>query len=97
VVLAAVAVGRLPLIRAIEALTTGPAAIIGGRTRRTSAGLVEGALADLVVFDRSDSWTVTSEALASKGKNTPFLGLPLPGRVLLTIAAGRVAYAAPDA
>lgn len=97
VLLAAVEAGRLPLLRAIEALTAGPASVIAGRTRRASAGLVEGAAADLVVFDRSESWQVTPDALASKGKNTPLLGMELPGRVLLTIAGGRLAYEAPDA
>ncbi len=95
VVLAAVDAGHLTLIRAIEALTTGPAGVLGGRTRRAGrVGLVEGAAADLVVFDRSDRWTVTKAALLSKGKNTPLLGMDLPGRVLLTMAAGRIAYEA---
>ena len=50
VLLAAVDAGRLPLARAIEALTTGPARVLGGRSRRDgTVGLVEGAPADLVV------------------------------------------------
>jgi dihydroorotase len=89
-VLAAVDAGELPLIRAVAALTVGPAAVLG-RTR----GLVEGEPADLVVFDRSESWTVTADALMSRGKNSPLLGMALPGRVLLTMAGGRVAYEAP--
>jgi dihydroorotase len=98
VVLAAVDAGRLPLLRAIEALTTGPAGVLSTRSRREgSVGLVEGAPADLVVFDRSDRWMVTAEGLASRGKNTPLLGMELAGRVLVTIAAGRMAYEAPDA
>ena len=98
VVLAAVDAGRLPLLRAIEALTTGPGGVLGGRSRRDGAvGLVEGAPADLVVFDRSERWTVTSDGLASRGKNTPLLGMELPGRVLVTLAAGRIAYEAPEA
>jgi dihydroorotase len=97
-VLAAVDAGHLTLARAIESLTTGPAAVLGGRSRRNgSVGLVEGAPADLVVFDRSESWTVTAEALASRGKNSPLLGMDLRGRVLLTMADGRVAYEAPEA
>jgi dihydroorotase len=93
-VLAAVDAGRLPLLRAIAALTSGPVAMIGSRTRRSAAGagLTEGAPADLVVFDRSAAWTVSAEALCSKGKNSPLLGMTLPGRVLLTLAAGRTAY-----
>ncbi len=98
VVLAAVDAGRLPLLRAIEALTTGPAGLLGGRARRAgSVGLVEGAPADLVVFDRSERWTVSSDGLASRGKNSPLLGIELPGRVLVTLAAGRIAYEAPEA
>jgi dihydroorotase len=94
VVLAAVDAGRLPLVRAIAALTTGPATVIDGRSRRRSAGLVEGELADLVVFDRSETWLVAADALASRGKNTPLLGMSLGGRVLVTLAAGRIAYQA---
>ena len=89
-VLAAVDAGELPFSTAIRALTTGPAAVLGGRVARP--GLIEGSPANLVVFDRSAAWTVTAEAMASKGKNSPLLGLDIPGRVLLTVAAGRVAW-----
>jgi dihydroorotase len=89
-VLAAVDAGELTLARAVAALTMGPAALIG-----RSRGLVEGERADLVVFDRSERWTVTADALQSKGKNSPLLEMELPGRVLLTMARGRVAYEAP--
>ncbi|HEY6056604.1 MAG TPA: dihydroorotase [Candidatus Limnocylindrales bacterium] len=101
VLLAAVDAGHLPLARAIGALTTGPSAVLSGWpgvarlpigpvARRP--GFVEGAPADLVVFDRSDDWLVTGDALASKGKNSPVIGLHLPGRVLFTIAGGRLAW-----
>jgi dihydroorotase len=93
--LAAVDAGRLPLARAVEALTTGPASVLGARSRRAVAGLVVGARADLVVFDRSDQWIVTVESLLSKGKNSPLLGMELSGRVLLTMADGQLAYEAP--
>ncbi len=98
-VLVAVDAGELTLPRAIALLTIGPAAILGDRGRRSGAGagvgLTEGAPADLVVFDRADSWTVNPESLASRGKNSPLLGMSLPGRVLLTMAGGRTAYEAP--
>ena len=42
-------------------------------------------------------WTVEPEPLASQGKNTPLLGRDAAGRVLLTVAGGRLAYEAPDA
>ncbi len=98
VLLAAVDAEKLTLARAIEALTSGPSRVLAGRSRRNgSVGLVEGAPADLVVFDRSESWLVTADSMASRGKNSPFLGRELPGRVLVTLAGGRLAYEAPDA
>jgi dihydroorotase len=92
-VLALVDAGLLPLTRAIEALTAGPARVLGaGWGDRPTPGLVEGARADLVVFDRADTWTVTADALASRGKNSPLLERTLSGRVFLTVAGGRLAY-----
>ena len=96
VLLAAVDAGRLPLARAIAALTVGPAAVLGSRSRRGRPGLTEGSLADLVVFDRADSWTVGASELRSRGRNSPLLGRTLAGRVLLTIADGRIAHEAPS-
>lgn len=94
--LAAVDAGHVSLLRVVEALTTGPASVLGSRTRRSgSVGLVEGSAADLVVFDRSERWTVTPQSLLSKGKNSPLLGMDLSGRVLFTLANGGLAYEAP--
>ncbi len=98
-----VGAGKLSLGQAIAALTTGPAGVlaswsgVSGTAAARKRGLVEGAAADLVVFDRSDRWPVSAESLLSKGKNSPLLGRELPGRVLLTIAAGRLAYQDPGA
>jgi dihydroorotase len=103
VLLALVDAGKLPLARAIAALTVGPASVAGSwpgviaTPAARSRGLVEGATADLVVFDRGDRWLVTEETLRSKGKNSPLLGRELSGRVLLTIAGGRLAYEDPEA
>jgi dihydroorotase len=92
--LAAVDAGRLPLDRAVAALTVGPASILRSALSRPS-GLVEGAPADLVVFDRSSTWRVADASLRSRARNTPLLERELPGEVLLTVASGRVAHAAP--
>jgi dihydroorotase len=93
VLLAAVDAGELTLAGALAALTAGPARLLAAWTgRQVAAGLVEGAPADLVVFDRADAWTVTAVTLLSKGKNTPLIGRQLPGRVLLTLAGGRTAF-----
>jgi dihydroorotase len=91
ILLAAVDSGRLTLVRAIESLTNGPAGVLGPRLGR-EVGLLEDAPADLVVFDRASTWDVETGGLLSRGRNTPLLGRPLPGVVLLTVAGGRVAY-----
>jgi dihydroorotase len=93
IVLAAVAAGRLPLARAIAALTTGPARVLGP-AGGVAPRLLVGEPANLVVVDAAGSWRVTADALASKGKNTPLLGRELRGVVRLTLAGGRVAYVA---
>jgi len=85
--LAAVAAGSLGLTRLLEALSTGPAKLIG-----EARSLTEGSVADLVVFDPARPWRVEASALASKSSNTPLLGMELPGVVRLTVAGGRVTY-----
>jgi dihydroorotase len=57
-----------------------------------SPGLVEGAPADLVVFDRGARWTVEHGTMLSRGWGNPLLGRSLPGTVLLTVASGRLAW-----
>jgi dihydroorotase len=86
--------GVLPLGRLIEALTTGPARAlqVGGKP-----GFEVGAPADLVVFDRTDRWLVDAAGLRTRGHGNPLSGRELPGRVLLTIAGGRLAFEAPEA
>ena len=78
---------------AIEALTTGPARVLGERHLAVPS-LRVGERADLVVIDRAASWTVAPDALMTRGRNTPLLGRALPGVVRLTLAGGRVAYRA---
>lgn len=96
IVLEAVAAGRIGLLRAIEALTVGPARVLGPAWGDAgSAALVAGTPADLVVVDPDDGWLVSEASLRSLGKNSPLLGRSLPGRVLATIARGRLAYVDP--
>lgn len=90
--LEAVDAGLISLARVIEALTTGPASVLPAAPR---PGFVTGAPADLVVFDRTERWTVGPASLRSKGFGHPLAGRSLPGVVLLTIAGGRLAHEAP--
>lgn len=48
--------------------------------------------ADFLLFDPEESWVVTTEALRSKGKNTPLLGQSLTGRVVMTVVEGVVVH-----
>jgi dihydroorotase len=56
--------------------------------------IVPGAPADLVLFDPQTPFRVSAQTLKSQGKNTPFLGLELSGRVRATVVAGSVVYEA---
>ena len=92
-VLEAVAGGRLGLGRAMRALSVGPFRVLdGARHGLAEPSLRAGATADLVVFDRSDRWQVGRPSLRSRAANTPFAGRSLPGRVLLTVSRGRIAW-----
>ena len=51
-----------------------------------------GAIADLVIFDPDEEWTVDPEQFASKARNTPFAGRTVKGRVKYTIVQGEVIY-----
>lgn len=51
-----------------------------------------GSPADIVIFDADREWTVDPGDFVSKGKNTPLVGSVLKGRVVATVAAGRVIY-----
>ena len=79
---------QLPLARALARVTSEPARILG-----IEAGtLSPGAPADICVFDPQGSFQVSRESLRSQGKNTPFLGMQLPGRVRYTLIDGHLAY-----
>jgi dihydroorotase len=80
---------HLPLATALARVTCDPGRILG-----TAAGtLMCGEAADICVFDPRAEWVVTREVLKSQGKNTPFLGFCLPGRVRYTLIEGHLAYA----
>ena len=81
---------RVPLVDALARITTRPAALLG----LAPASLAKGATADVCIFDPALAWRVDRDALRSQGKNTPFLGLELIGRVRATLLGGRVVYAA---
>jgi dihydroorotase len=58
-----------------------------------AGSLVPGVAADICLYDPKASWVVQPQALASQGKNTPFNGYELTGRVVRTIVGGRTVHA----
>jgi dihydroorotase len=55
-------------------------------------GLTVGSEANLVLFDPEAEWEVGAEGWESRSENSCFAGRTLRGRVLMTVAAGTVAY-----
>jgi dihydroorotase len=81
---------KIALAGAIARVTSEPARVL-----KIDAGhLGVGAPADVCIFDPEAYVKVTPASLRSQGKNTPFLGYELPGRVRFTLAAGDVTYEA---
>ena len=79
---------KLPLSTAIAKITVEPAKILG-----IDAGhLSPATAADLCIFDPNQYWKVEPAALKSQGKNTPFLGMELQGRVKYTLVDGSIVY-----
>ncbi len=82
--------GVLALPDLVARLTCQPADILGIDAGRLGVG----DRADVCIFDAGDHWRVTGEALVSRGRNTPFEGWDLQGRVTHTLLDGRLVYSA---
>lgn len=82
--------GVVDLPAAIGLLTRGPAEILGLECGHVGVG----ATADVCLFDPDAEWVLRAEAMHSRGRNTPFLGWRLRGRVVKTLVGGRVVYEA---
>jgi len=81
---------KLNLAQTLARVTLAPARILGVDAGR----IAPGAPADLVLFDPQAPFRVSAQSLRSQGKNSPFLGLELAGRVRATIVAGNVVHEA---
>ena len=78
----------ISLQRGLAPITSDAARILG-----IGAGhLAVGAAADVCIFDPECHWRVDRAALRSQGKNTPFLGIELQGRVRWTLVEGQVVH-----
>lgn len=79
---------RIPLGTAISKITQEPARILGV----ANGHLAPGQAADLCIFDPEVWWRVEHRALKSQGKNTPFLGFEVRGKVCYTLVDGHVVH-----
>lgn len=88
--LALVRAGHLSLSTMIDKLSTAPARLLG----QPLGTIAPGSIADVVVFDPDERWTVTPETLKTKSHNTPLLGMELQGRTKLTLVGGEERFRA---
>jgi dihydroorotase len=80
--------GVLTLEQLIEKMSCNPSKILG----LNRGSLKKGAVADITLVDPAVQWTVATDSLASKSKNSPFLGWSVKGAAACTVLAGRVVY-----
>jgi dihydroorotase len=79
----------VPLTRIVGLLSTNPGRIL----KLSNAGSLKlGAWADVVIFNPSEAWRFDVSASCSMGRNTPFDGAEMLGRVKSTIVAGEAVY-----
>ena len=80
--------GILTPMQMAEKMSYNPAKILG-IDRGT---LAEGAVADVVVIDPDAVYVIDASSFASRGRNTPFDGRKVKGKVRMTICGGEIVY-----
>lgn len=79
---------KVALSTMVARLTSAPASILG-----LDAGhLSPGSDADICIFDPAHYWKIEARSLISQGKNTPFLGMEVAGRVRYTLLHGHTVH-----
>lgn len=82
--------GKMTMLELIDKMSTSPAKIIGSDRGTLNVG----APADIVIFDENEEFTVDVNEFETKGKNSPYNGMKLFGKVHRTILGGRTVYKA---
>ena len=80
--------GILTPMELVRRMSDTPARILG----IDGGSLAEGACADLILVDPEREWVIRKEDFVSKGKNTPFDGRTVKGKVVMTIVDGEIVY-----
>jgi dihydroorotase len=81
----------ITLGRLIDAMTAGPARVVGIDTPR----IEEQRLAEIVLVDPGARWVPGKTELKTKSMNTPFLDREITGRILMTWASGKIVFEHP--
>lgn len=82
--------GHISLNQMVEKMSYNPAKILGIEKGDISVGKD----ADITIFDPTAKYTIDPNEFASKGKNTPFTGYQVSGKVVYTIYNGKIVYQA---
>jgi dihydroorotase len=82
------AMQKLDLVRTLAKITSDAARVLGVASGRLALGTP----GDVTIFDPAASMRIAPETLKSQGKNTPFSGYELQGRVRYTLVAGNVVH-----
>lgn len=80
--------GVLTLSQLVEKMSVNPAKVLG----IDKGNLAPGKVADIVIADITKEYKIDSSKFVSKGKNTPFDGKKVKGRVITTIVEGKIVY-----
>lgn len=82
--------GIITPMQMAEKMSYNPARILG----IDKGDISEGKVADIVIIDPAAEYVIDAEKFASKGRNTPFNGWKVKGKVMRTIVAGDTVYRA---
>jgi dihydroorotase len=79
--------GTLSFSGLISRMSTQPARILG-----VPCGLQAGNPADITIIDPAAEFTIEASLFKSRSRNSPFVGMQVRGRAVLTMVGGRIVY-----
>ena len=85
-----VAKGIISIPALVAKFTAGPAEVLGMENYSLAAGNP----ADITIFDPEAEYVIDKTKFHSKSRNTPFDGMKVRGRVLMTVVDGKIVYRA---